>query len=169
MTSKQKHPVYNFARLEQLTACFLAFYPLSPQAMVFTQEREAEAEAALGPGWRKVEVLKDGNVRKTLAKYWNPEGKEVAVKEVKKLLALAAGGVKKAEKVPRTAKAKAATADVEGLVECGECSITFSTTSQQVVHMKSFHQAKVTITVNHGGVQNLILKIIPTNLALQYP
>jgi len=112
--------------------------------MVFTQEREAEAEAALGPGWRKVEVLKDGNVRKTLAKYWNPEGEEVAVKEVKKLLTMAAGGVKKPEKVARKAKAKAATAEVEGLVECGECSITFSTTRQLVVH-KSFHQAKVTM------------------------
>ena len=113
--------------------------------MVFTQEREAAAEAALGPGWRKVEVLKDGSVRKTLAKYWNPEGQEVTFKEVKRLLAMAAGGVKKPEKVARKAKAKAATAEVQGLVECGECSITFSTTGQQEVHMKTFHRAKVTM------------------------
>ena len=143
-TCLQNHsvdPIRGKYQVEHLTTCSLAFYPLSPQAMVLTQEQEAEAEASLGPGWRKIEVLKDGNVRKTPAKYWNPEGEEVAVKEVKRLLALAAGGLKKPKKVARKAKA----AEVESLVECGECSITFSTTSQQVVHMKSFHQAKVTM------------------------
>jgi len=54
--------------------------------MPFTQENEVSPEPELGPGWRKVEIKVDNRVVKTRAKYWNPEGKELSYKDVKKLL-----------------------------------------------------------------------------------
>ena len=63
--------------------------------MVYTQKKEVPPEPELGPGWRKVEVKRDNRVVKTLTKYWNPQGKELSYKDVKKILDSAQGKTKR--------------------------------------------------------------------------